>query len=178
MSAFRKIGFASLLAIATAHAIEAHGLSRVAIIDFDAHHCNGTEAVFGGDDRVMICSSFQHPFYPFSGVEDAADNLVSIPLKAGADGAVFRREVTEKWLPLLDDFSPELVVVSAGFDGHVLDDMSALCLVEQDYRWISSAIRKLADKHAEGRILSVLEGGYDQGSLARSVVAHLRGLTE
>lgn len=151
------------IAVAAAHAMDAHGLERVAIIDFDVHHGNGTEEIFKDDKRVLFCSSFQHPFYPpFTGHEKETDNLVDVPLSAGAGGgAEYREAVMEHWIPHLNDFKPQFVFISAGFDAHVADDMSSLQLVDSDYEWITDELKKVANTHAEGRVLSMLEGGYE-----------------
>ncbi|WP_112322940.1 histone deacetylase family protein [Oceanibium sediminis] len=164
------------IAVAAAHALAAHGLGRVAIVDFDVHHGNGTEGIFAADGRVMVSSIFQHPFYPFSGDSPEADHIVPLPLPAGTGSADFRKAVEDICLPALDAFAPDFLFISAGFDGHVLDDMSALALTEADYGWITQRLVEIADRHAAGRILSMLEGGYDPGALARSVVAHLKAL--
>ncbi|MAM63122.1 histone deacetylase family protein [Maritimibacter sp. UBA3975] len=161
------------IAVAAAHALEAHGLERVAIVDFDVHHGNGTEDIFRSEPRVLFCSSFQHPFYPFTGHEKETDNLVDVPLSAGAGSAEFRAGVTDHWLPHLDAFKPQLLLISAGFDAHVADDMSSLQLTDDDYAWVTQALADVAGRHAEGRIVSMLEGGYEPGVLARSVVRHL-----
>jgi acetoin utilization deacetylase AcuC-like enzyme len=165
--------FYNNVAVAAAHALEHHGLERVAIIDFDVHHGNGTEDIFAGDPRVLFCSSFQHPFYPFMGAEGGAENVCNLPLPAGTDGRGFRAAVEREWLPRLDAFAPRLVVVSAGFDGHAEDDMSQFNLREADYAWITRELKGLADRHADGRMVSCLEGGYDLSSLGRSVSAHI-----
>lgn len=161
------------IAVAAAHALAAHGLERVAIVDFDVHHGNGTEKIFRNDPRVLFCSSFQHPFYPFTGHEKQTTNLVDVPLSAGAGGAEFREAITEHWLPALDAFAPEFLFISAGFDAHVADDMSHLQLTDSDYRWVTERLLDVAKKHSGGRIVSMLEGGYEPPVLARSVVAHL-----
>lgn len=166
------------VAVAAAHALDRYGLSRVAIVDFDVHHGNGTEDIFADEPRVLFCSSFQHPFYPFSGHAADTPNLVDVPLPAGTDGPAFRKAVSDHWLPALDGFRPELILISAGFDAHVLDDMSALSLTEADFAWITTELVGIAKRHAEGRIVSVLEGGYELGALARSVVAHLKALLD
>ena len=166
------------IAVAAAHAMEVHGAKRVAIVDFDVHHGNGTEDIFANDDRVLFCSAFQHPFYPFTGHESDTRNLVDIPLPAGTDGPVFRQAVTEHWLPALDDFAPEFLFISAGFDAHILDDMSSLYLTEADYGWLTAQLNTVAKTHADGKILSMLEGGYEPGALARSVVSHLNALLD
>jgi acetoin utilization deacetylase AcuC-like enzyme len=174
----RAMGFCYFnnIAVGAAYAIEKYGLERVAIIDFDVHHGNGTENIFKDDPRVMFCSSFQHPFYPFTGHETNSDHIINIPLAAGARGADFKQAVTEHWIPALDKFAPQLVMISAGFDAHIEDEMSHIGLRESDYDWITTELKTIADKHAEGRIVSSLEGGYSLSALARSVVAHLNAL--
>ncbi|MES9964595.1 MAG: histone deacetylase family protein [Candidatus Sedimenticola sp. 20ELBAFRAG] len=174
----RAMGFCYFnnIAVGAAHALSEHGLDRVAIIDFDVHHGNGTEDIFQEDPRVLFCSSFQHPFYPFTGHECDADHVVNIPLKAGADGEEFRKQVEAHWLPALEHFKPQLVMISAGFDAHAEDDMGQLRLREADYRWVTAKLKEIADEHAGGRIVSSLEGGYELDALGRSVVAHLDAL--
>ncbi|MHA6325881.1 histone deacetylase family protein [Roseivivax sp. CAU 1753] len=162
------------IAVAAAHALEVHGLSRVAIIDFDVHHGNGTEHIFANDPRVLFCSSFQHPFYPFSGHASDTENLVDVPLKGGTTGPEFRAAVAEHWFPALDRFEPEFLFISAGFDAHFQDDMSTIDLTEADYGWLSTELLRIARRHCDGRIVSILEGGYELGPLGRSVVAHLK----
>ncbi len=174
----RAMGFCLFdnIAVAAAHALEAHGLSRVAIVDFDVHHGNGTEDIFRDEPRVLFCSSFQHPFYPFTGHASDSANLVDVPLAAGAGSAEFRAGVREHWLPALDAFAPEFLFISAGFDAHVADDMSHLQLTDGDYTWVTQELVAVARRHAGGRVLSMLEGGYEPGALARSVVAHMNVL--
>lgn len=176
----RAMGFCLFnnIAVAAAHALEVHGLSRVAIVDFDVHHGNGTEDIFRDEPRLLFCSSFQHPFYPFTGHASDAPNLVDVPLAAGTSGPEFRAQVAEHWFPALNAFRPELLLISAGFDAHVLDDMSSLSLVEADYGWITTELVGIARAHGGGRIVSMLEGGYEPGSLARSAVAHMKALME
>ena len=164
------------IAVAAAHALAEYDLRRIAILDFDVHHGNGTEEIFHSDPRILFCSAFQHPFYPFTGHESDATNLVDVPLPAGTGGEAFRAAIREHWLPALDRFAPQFLFISAGFDAHLLDDMSSLALTEDDYRWLTGELAKLAQIHAEGRILSMLEGGYEPGALARSVVAHVNAL--
>ena len=174
----RPMGFCIFnnVAVAARHALDAHGLDRVAIIDFDVHHGNGTEDIFEGDPQVLMASTFQHPFYPYSGTEHPARNMVNIPLAAGSGSREFKQAVREAWLPALDDFRPELVLFSAGFDAHAEDDMAMLRLTDADYAWVSAQVKDIADRHAQGRVVSVLEGGYALPALGRSVVQHLRVL--
>jgi acetoin utilization deacetylase AcuC-like enzyme len=164
------------VAVAARHALAAHGLQRVAIIDFDVHHGNGTEDIFANDPRVLMASTFQHPFYPYCGTEDPAPNMVNVPLPAGAGSKQFRAAVSEAWLPALEGFRPQLVIVSAGFDAHAEDDMAMLRFTDQDYAWVTREVKAVADRHASGRIVSMLEGGYALSALGRSVVQHLRVL--
>lgn len=174
----QAMGFCFLnnVAIATAHAIAIYQLERIAIVDFDVHHGNGTENIVGGDARILLCSSFQHPFYPFEGADSKNENVCNLALPAGTDGTTYRAVVEEKWLPRLESFQPQLIVISAGFDGHALDGMSGFKLLEADYAWITNQIKHLANKYANGRIVSCLEGGYHLTALANSVVAHVAAL--
>ena len=175
----RPMGFCIFnnVAVAARHALEAHGLERVAIIDFDVHHGNGTEDIFEGDPQVLMASTFQHPFYPYSGTEDPARNMVNVPLAAGAGSREFKEAVREAWLPALDEFGPQLVLFSAGFDAHAEDDMAMLRFTDADYAWVTAQLKDVADRHAQGRIVSVLEGGYALSALGRSVVQHVRVLS-
>lgn len=168
--------FFNNVAVAAAHALEEHHLERVAIIDFDVHHGNGTEDIFAGDERVLMCGIFQHPFYPYSGTENPAANMVNVPLARGAAGEEFRAAVENVWLPRLKEFKPQMVFFSAGFDAHRDDDMGSLGLLEKDYAWCTEEIKKIADEFAQGRMVSMLEGGYILGSLSRSVAAHMQVL--
>jgi acetoin utilization deacetylase AcuC-like enzyme len=176
----RAMGFCfyNNVAVAARHALEAHGLERVAIIDFDVHHGNGTEAAFRGDARVLMCSFFQHPFYPYSGTEHVAANMSNIPLPAYSNGMVVREVVETIWLPRLHEFKPQMLFISAGFDAHREDDLGQMGLVEQDYAWITGELLAVARAHAQGRIVSCLEGGYNLSALGRSVLAHLKVLLE
>ena len=176
----RPMGFCIFnnVAVAARHAIHAYGIERVAIIDFDVHHGNGTEDIFEGDPHVLMASTFQHPFYPYSGTDDPAPNMVNIPLAAGTGSSGVREAVTEAWLPALDDFRPELVLFSAGFDAHAEDDMAMLRFSDADYAWITGQVKAVAERHAQGRIVSVLEGGYALSALGRSVVQHIRVLAD
>ena len=172
----RAMGFCIFnnIAVAAAHALAAHGLQRVAIVDFDVHHGNGTEHIFYDDPRVMMASTFQHPFYPYSGIEGRSSRMINIPLAAGSTGTQFRAAVERYWLPALDAFAPEMLFVSAGFDAHRDDDMGMLNLVEADYAWVTEQIMVVAERHAAGRMVSVLEGGYELHALGRCVAAHLK----
>jgi acetoin utilization deacetylase AcuC-like enzyme len=174
----RPMGFCIFnnVAVAARHAMQSYGIGRVAIIDFDVHHGNGTEEIFEGDPAVLMVSTFQHPFYPYSGTEMPASNMINVPLAAGAGSKQLQQAVLEQWLPALDDFRPELVIFSAGFDAHVEDDMAMLQFKDADYRWVTEQVKAVADRHAKGRIVSMLEGGYALSALGRSVVQHLRVL--
>jgi acetoin utilization deacetylase AcuC-like enzyme len=170
--------FFNNVAIAAKYALARHGLSRVAVVDFDVHHGNGTEDILAGDDRVLMVSFFQHPFYPYSGTENPATNMVNVPVPAYTKGMEVRELVENYWVPRLEEFKPELIFISAGFDAHREDDMGQMGLTEQDYSWITYRIREIAVRHAKGRIVSCLEGGYDLSALSRSVEAHLRVLAD
>ena len=174
----RSMGFCIFnnVAVGARHAIEAHGLERVAIIDFDVHHGNGTEDIFENDEHVLMASIFQHPFYPYSGTEDPAPNMVNVPLAAGSGSREFRAAVTKAWLPALDEFKPQLVLFSAGFDAHAEDDMAMLRFTDADYGWVTEQVAGIARRYADGRIVSMLEGGYALGALGRSAVQHIRVL--
>jgi acetoin utilization deacetylase AcuC-like enzyme len=175
----RAMGFCIFnnVAVAAAHALEAHGLSRVAIADFDVHHGNGTEEIFHDDARVMLCSTFQHPFYPYVGADSGNDHMINVPLPAGTGSEGFREAVTSRWLPALEDFKPELLLISAGFDAHREDDMAMLRLADADYAWVTEQLKKLAYKHCHRRIVSTLEGGYELHALGRSATAHIKVLS-
>ena len=168
--------FFNNIAVAAAHALAVHKLSRVAIIDFDVHHGNGTEDCFKGNEQVLMASIFQHPFYPYSGAENQASNMLNVPLAGGSGSDEFCAAVNDVWLPRLREFKPEMIFISAGFDAHYEDDMGNMRLFEKDYTWVTEQIKLLADESAEGRIVSMLEGGYSLSALARSVAAHIRVL--
>ncbi len=170
--------FFNNIAVAAAHALEAHKLSRVAVVDFDVHHGNGTEDCFKGDQRILMVGTFQHPFYPYSGTEKPASNMLNVPLSRDTDGEEFRRVVSEVWMPRLREFQPEMIFISAGFDAHYEDEMGGLRLLEKDYAWVTGQLIELADACAQRRIVSMLEGGYALSALSRSVVAHLRALAD
>lgn len=171
----RAMGFCFFnnIAIAVAHALETHDLERVAIIDFDVHHGNGTEAMFRDDDRVLYCSSFQHPFYPGTRLDEAAPNIIQAPLRAGDGSEAFRAAYTERLFPAVEAFAPQMIFISAGFDGHIEDDMSGLELHDADYVWVSERIFELAARHAGGRLVSLLEGGYALNALRRCATQHI-----
>ena len=166
------------VAIAARYALERHGLQRVAVVDFDVHHGNGTEDILAGDDRVLMVGFFQHPFYPGTGSHPLGNNMVNLPIPAYTKGAVVRGLIEQHWLPRLEAFRPEMIFVSAGFDAHREDDLGQLGLVEADYAWITQQIKAVARKHSKGRIVSSLEGGYNLDALGRSVEAHLRVLAD
>jgi acetoin utilization deacetylase AcuC-like enzyme len=174
----RAMGFCIFnnVAIAVRHALEHHGLSRVAVVDFDVHHGNGTEDILSGDERTLMLGIFQHPFYPHSGTHNPAANMLNLPVPAYTRGGPIRELITSHWLPRLEAFRPELIVISAGFDAHKEDDLGQLGLVEADYVWITQQLMDVAARHAQGRIVSCLEGGYNLSALARSVEAHVRTL--
>jgi len=174
----RAMGFCFFnnVAIAALHALEVHGLERVAIVDFDVHHGNGTEEIFSGDERALMVSTFQHPYYPYSGTENPAGNMANVPLAAGAGSAELREAVENVWVPAIERFRPQMIFFSAGFDAHVEDDMAGLCFVDSDYAWVTRRIKELADRYAQGRMVSMLEGGYALPALGRSVAEHIRAL--
>jgi acetoin utilization deacetylase AcuC-like enzyme len=169
--------FFNNVAVGVAHAMAQHGLRRVAIMDFDVHHGNGTEQIFRDDPRVMLCSTFQHPYYPFAGADSGNEHIINVPLAAGTAGAEYREAVSRHCLPALERFQPEMVFFSAGFDAHRDDEMAQLRLVEDDYAWVTEQVKAVADAHARSRIVSVLEGGYELHALGRSVLAHVRVLS-
>ncbi|HEY6922025.1 MAG TPA: histone deacetylase family protein [Steroidobacteraceae bacterium] len=178
----RPMGFCIFnnVAVAAAVALERMGLERVAIVDFDVHHGNGTEDIFAEpqwQERVLMVGLFQHPFYPGSGVKPLGSNMINIPLAAGADGPAARQVAREKWLPALEQFKPQLILISAGFDAHRDDLLGGLGLVEDDYVWMTQELMALAARHSQGRIVSMLEGGYNLDALGSSTLAHVRRLS-
>jgi len=174
----RAMGFCFFnnIAVGAKHALDKHALSRVAIVDFDVHHGNGTEQIFSGDERVLYASSYQHPFYPYSDPGDSHDNILHMPLEAGSTGEVFRQMYTERLFPALEAFQPELIMISAGFDAHKADPMGQLRLDDSDYTWVTDQLMAIAGRHCQGRIVSVLEGGYNLDSLGRAAYCHIRSL--
>jgi acetoin utilization deacetylase AcuC-like enzyme len=174
----RAMGFCIFnnVAVGAAHALQAHKLERVAILDFDVHHGNGTEDIFHDDNRVMLCSSFQHPYYPGTGANSGNDHIIPTPLAARSTGAEFRRAIDATWWPALARFEPELIIISAGFDAHADDPLAYLQLHEDDYVWVTERILEMADQFANGRVVSALEGGYNLGALGRSAAAHVTTL--
>jgi acetoin utilization deacetylase AcuC-like enzyme len=176
----QAMGFCFLnnVAIAARHALEVHGLERVAVVDFDVHHGNGTENILSNDPRVLMVGFFQHPFYPYSGTDHPASNMLNLPIPAYTKGMDVRELIEAAWMPRLEEFGPEMIFVSAGFDAHREDDLGQLGLTENDFAWITSRIRDVAKRHSRGRIVSMLEGGYNLDALARSVEAHIRVLAD
>lgn len=174
----RSMGFCLFnnIAVGARYAQDTYGLRKVAIVDFDVHHGNGTEDIFRSDPSVFYSSTFQHPFYPGSGANTRSDHIVNVPLPAGTKGSRFRATFEERILPALNDFAPEILFVSAGFDAHEDDPLAQLFLTEDDFAWTTARIKEVADAHAEGRMVSVLEGGYNTSALARSVEAHLQAM--
>ena len=176
--------FFNNVAIAAAYAKQKYGLKRVAIVDFDVHHGNGTEDIIKNvfkaspkDDKgYLFCSSYQYPLYPFDIEESDTPPIINTPLAATTKGKEFREKLSAHWLPALHKFKPELIIISAGFDAHIEDDMSQVSLTEADYRWITDELKVIANEYSGGRIVSVLEGGYAPSALGRSVVAHINGL--
>jgi acetoin utilization deacetylase AcuC-like enzyme len=179
----RPMGFCLFnnIAVAAAFAVEKRGLERVAIVDFDVHHGNGTEDMFSApqwQDRVLMVSFFQHPFYPGTGTQDPAPNMINVPLAAGSDGRAAKQALEDEWLPALDKFKPQMVFISAGFDAHRDDLLGGLALVEADYAWMTRELMSVAAEYSDNRIVSMLEGGYNFSALGRSAVAHVRALAK
>ena len=168
--------FFNNIVVAAQHALKGHGLSRVAVVDFDVHHGNGTEDCLKNNAQALMVGMFQHPFYPYSGAEGSAPNILNVPMPGGTNGEDFRQVVSDLWLPRLREFKPEMLFISAGFDAHYEDDLGGMKLLEKDYAWVTEELKKVADESAHGRIVSMLEGGYVLSSLARSVAAHIKVL--
>ena len=169
------MGFCLLnsIAIAALHALNQADVARVAIVDFDVHHGNGSVDICKEHPEIMVCSSFQHPYYPNRLDDIEQPNIVNTPLAAGSNGDDFRRAISTQWLPALEQHQPDLILVSAGFDAHQLDPLAALNLQEEDFKWITQQIVNIANQHSQGRVVSTLEGGYDLDALAWSAQAHL-----
>ncbi|MDE3009250.1 MAG: histone deacetylase family protein [Pseudomonadota bacterium] len=168
--------FFNNVAVGIRHALDVYNLRRVVLVDFDVHHGNGSEDILADDDRVLMCSIFEKGLYPFCGEKPRGRNMVNVPLDPRSGSEAFRKGVTEHWLPAIDSFQPQLIYVSAGFDGHREDDMGNLGLVEADYLWVTQQLMALANRHCQGRVISCLEGGYVLSCLARSATAHVRAL--
>ena len=168
--------FFNNVAVGIRHALDVHNLERIALIDIDVHHGNGSEDIFYDDERVLMCSIFEAGIYPFSGSEPKGPNMVNVGLPSRSGSDKFREAVTQHWLPALHAFKPQMLYISAGFDGHREDDMGNLGLVEADYEWVTQQLMAVAREHAQGRIVSCLEGGYVLSPLARSVAAHVKVL--
>lgn len=168
--------FFNNVAVGVMHALESHRLERVAVLDFDVHHGNGTEDILRDDPRVLMCSTFQHPLYPFKAGRSIPGRLINVPLPAGANGAAFREAVTTAWLPALNGFRPQMIFISAGFDAHREDPLANLNLVEADYLWVTKQAMHVAGESAGDRIVSTLEGGYALSALGRSATTHIRTL--
>ena len=166
------------LAIGALHALAAHGLERIAIVDFDVHHGNGTQDIFAHEPRILFASSHQSPLYPETGTrtETGVGNIVNEPLPPGAGSSEFRAAWSRRLLPVVDAFKPQLLMISAGFDAHRLDPLAQLQLEAADFGWVTSELVQLANRHCSGRIVSTLEGGYDLTALADSCVAHVGAL--
>ncbi|MFK7892313.1 MAG: histone deacetylase family protein [Granulosicoccus sp.] len=178
--ATRAMGFCFFgnIAIAARHAVSQHGLERVAILDFDVHHGNGTEDIVDGDSNILFCSSFQHPFYPGGYRDNVKDQRVNVPLQAGCDSEAFRQTISATWLPALESFKPQMIFISAGFDAHLEDPLASISLVDDDFTWITTQIMDVADRFAGGRIVSMLEGGYALPALGRCAASHVRTLAK
>jgi len=174
----RAMGFCVFnnVAVGVAHALAVHGLSRAAVVDFDVHHGNGTEDIFAADPRVVMVGTFQYPLYPYSGVEPLGPNMHNVPLAPGSGSDLFRQAMTERCLPALDRHRPEIIFISAGFDAHREDPLANLKFTDGDYAWVTAQIMAIAARHAHGRIVSTLEGGYALAALGRSAAAHVRAL--
>ena len=168
--------FYNNVAVGAAHARAKYGARRIAILDFDVHQCNGTIDIFKNDPDVLVCTSFQYPFYPWRYLRSEWQNVVNTPLEAGTDSAAFRSAIERQWLPALHAFKPDLVMLSAGFDAHRDDPMGDLCLEDEDFYWVTHLAMEIAALYADNRVVSVLEGGYNLTSLASSSEAHLKAL--
>lgn len=166
------------IAVGVAHAMEQYGIKRVAIIDFDVHHGDGTENIFKDDTRVMLCSTFQHPFYPHQGSDTRSATMINVPLAANSDRKAFQHAFEHEFLPALNQFKPEIIYVSAGFDAHADDPLASMNLVDADYIWMTAFIKSIAKQHSQGRIVSLLEGGYHLPALANAASRHIEALMQ
>lgn len=174
----RAMGFCLFnnIAVGAAYAKQKYGVKRIAIIDFDVHHGNGTEDIFQDEADILFCSLFQHPYYPYKGANTHSDHIINIPISSGTEGSAYRDLFTMKCIPAMMDFEPELILVSAGFDAHIEDELAGICLTDSDYAWLACEIKKLAQKNCEGKVAFTLEGGYSLPALSRSVVAVIKEL--
>lgn len=168
--------FFGSIAIAALYGLQKPGINRTAIIDFDVHHGNGTEDLIGDNEDIFFCSTFQYPLYPGKYGKNVPGRKINIPLAAGSDGAVFKNAMEEQCFPALREYAPDLIFVSAGFDAHADDPLAALEFVEEDFAWVTRELVKIAGDTANGRVVSMLEGGYDLPALGRSAAAHVREL--
>ncbi len=164
------------ITIAALYAQQIYKLERIAIVDYDVHHGNGTEEIVRDKQGIIFCSTFQHPFYPYSQASSSHEHIIKSPLHSGCDSQTFRQTIQADWLPHLLNFKPQLILISAGFDAHQEDPLGQMNLQDEDYYWISQQLKTIATLTAEGRIVSILEGGYYLPALGRSVLSHLRGL--
>ena len=174
----RAMGFCFLnnIAIGAAHALSKDSINKVAIIDFDVHHGNGTEEMFQNDEHVLICSSFQHPNYPGKDFIKDGDRVINVTFAPGSSASQFREAIEQSWFAKIESFRPEMIFISAGFDGHFDDPLAQLNLRESDYAWVTEQLARMARKYSSNRIVSSLEGGYNLRALGPSVAAHVRAL--
>ncbi|WP_334118694.1 histone deacetylase family protein [Limnobacter sp.] len=174
----RAMGFCVFnnVAIAAQHAIDAYRLERVLIVDFDVHHGNGTEHVFANNPKILMCGTFQSPLYPFSGGLDVARNMINCPIQPGGGREEIKHAIQTHWVDAIDQFKPQLVLVSAGFDAHESDPLADMTLTTEDYGWITKFLVRVADEYCDGKLVSTLEGGYELEALADSVYAHVEAL--
>lgn len=168
--------FFNNVAVGVAHAFSKHQLKRVAVIDFDVHHGNGTESIFNNNSSLLFCSSFQYPFYPNKAFSKENPHVLNLPLPIGTTGETYRTILQECWFEKITAFKPEMIFFSAGFDAHEADAMGGFKLHEEDYAWITHEIKKIADEQCKGRLVSVLEGGYELSVLGTSALAHIKNL--
>ncbi|WP_036302710.1 histone deacetylase family protein [Methylotenera sp. L2L1] len=166
------------IAVGVAHALTQYKVKRVAIIDFDVHHGDGTEEIFKHNPQVMLCSTFQHPFYPHRGFDTRTKTMINVPLAANADGKAYQQAFNNEFLPALNQFKPEIIYVSAGFDAHIDDPLAGMSLVNQDYTWMTAFIKQVAKQHAQARVVSLLEGGYHLPALGQAACAHITALMQ